>query len=154
MSDTQFTGANGPSRAAIVAAARDWTGTPWRHQASARGAGTDCLGLVRGIWREFYGAEPEPVPAYTADHVERHGDGLLRAAAARWLTEQAGSAHLPGDVVLFSLAPGGPARHLGILADEDRFIHAYAGRAVTTSWLSRWWLVRLAGTYSFPGVAP
>ena len=146
--------ANGPSRAALVIAARSWIGTPWRHQASARGAGTDCLGLVRGIWREFYGDEPEPVPAYRADHVACHGDGLLREAAGRWLVEQRAGVCEPGDVVLFSLEPGGAARHLGIIADADRFIHAYAGRAVCESWLSRWWLARLAGSYRFPGVAP
>ena len=51
----------------IVAAARGWIGTPYVHQASVKGAGTDCLGLVRGIWRELYGPEPEALPAYTPD---------------------------------------------------------------------------------------
>ena len=50
---------------AIVQAARGWIGTPYVHQASVKGGGTDCLGLVRGIWREFFGAEPEVMPAYT-----------------------------------------------------------------------------------------
>ena len=36
----------------IVARARAWIGTPYRHRASCRGAGADCLGLVRGVWRE------------------------------------------------------------------------------------------------------
>lgn len=31
----------------IVAAARGWIGTPYLHQASLKGVGTDCLGLVR-----------------------------------------------------------------------------------------------------------
>lgn len=52
---------------AVVTAARGWIGTPYRHQASVRGAGADCLGLIRGVWRELYGAEPAEVPAYTAD---------------------------------------------------------------------------------------
>ena len=38
------------SGAAVVAAARGWLGTPYQHQASARGAGAGCLGLLRGIW--------------------------------------------------------------------------------------------------------
>src|SRR5690606_25246620 len=61
----------------VVEIAREWVGTPYRHQASAKGAGTDCLGLLRGVWREIYGAEPEPVPAYTADWSEP--DGAVRA---------------------------------------------------------------------------
>jgi cell wall-associated NlpC family hydrolase len=52
---------------AVVAVARDWGGTPYVHQASARGAGTDCLGLLRGEWREVLGREPEHVPAYSMD---------------------------------------------------------------------------------------
>jgi hypothetical protein len=36
-------------RALIVAAARGWLGTPYRHQASVKGEGADCLGLVRGV---------------------------------------------------------------------------------------------------------
>jgi len=51
----------------VLALAKGWLGTPYRHQASCKGAGTDCLGLLRGLWRELYGAEPEVVPAYSAD---------------------------------------------------------------------------------------
>ena len=39
------------NREQIVAAARGWVGTPYRHQASLKGIGADCLGLVRGVWR-------------------------------------------------------------------------------------------------------
>jgi len=35
--------------------ARAWIGTPYVHQGSAPGAGADCLGLVRGVWRGLYG---------------------------------------------------------------------------------------------------
>ncbi|NCO16648.1 MAG: peptidase, partial [Alphaproteobacteria bacterium] len=48
-------------QARIVAEARRWIGTPYVHQSSARGAGTDCLGLLRGVWRALYGVEPEAV---------------------------------------------------------------------------------------------
>ena len=37
----------------IIALARDWLGTPYHHQASLRGVGTDCVGLIRGIYREL-----------------------------------------------------------------------------------------------------
>ena len=46
-------------RAAIVAEARGWIGTPYRHQASLKGVGADCIGLVRGVWRAFHGEDPE-----------------------------------------------------------------------------------------------
>ena len=66
-------------------AALRWVGTPYRHQASCRGAGTDCLGLLRGVWRELYGAEPEAAPAYSADWSEPQGQEALWAAAERHL---------------------------------------------------------------------
>ena len=53
------------SRAAIIAEARGWIGTPYCHQASLKGAGCDCLGLIRGVWRALYGAEPEAPGPYS-----------------------------------------------------------------------------------------
>ena len=64
----------------IVAIARDWIGTPYRHQASVKGAGCDCLGLVRGVWREMHGDEPEVPPAYSMDWSEPQGEERLLAA--------------------------------------------------------------------------
>ena len=55
------------TRADIVTAARLWIGTPYRHQAATRGAGCDCLGLLRGVWRHLYGDEPLAVPPYRAN---------------------------------------------------------------------------------------
>ena len=55
--------ADGLPGATVVAHARAWIGTPYEHQASCRGSGTDCLGLLRGLWRELLGAEPETPPA-------------------------------------------------------------------------------------------
>ena len=54
-------------RAAVVAEARSWLGTPYHHQGALAGAGCDCLGLVRGVWRDLYGNEPETPPPYTPD---------------------------------------------------------------------------------------
>ncbi len=152
-----MTRANGPSRGDIIAVTRSWLGAPYLHQASQKGVGTDCLGLVRGVWRELYGEEPEFPPPYTPDWSERHWSGQqgaepLKRAAEKYLEPQAAGGQLPGNVVLFRVVPRGPAKHIGILSDHDRFIHAYAGREVTESWLSRWWQARIVGLYAFPGV--
>ena len=53
---------NAITRARIVMIARTWAGTPYHHQASTKGVGTDCLGLVRGVYREIYRAEPAMMP--------------------------------------------------------------------------------------------
>jgi NlpC/P60 family putative phage cell wall peptidase len=69
----------------IVIVARSWLGTPYRHQASVKGVGADCLGLVRGVWRDVVGGEMEAPPAYSADWAEVGGREMLLEAAERWL---------------------------------------------------------------------
>ena len=71
---------------AVVGEARAWIGTPYIHQQAAKGAGCDCLGLVRGVWRGVIGSEPERPPAYSMDWSEPQGEERLWAAALRHLT--------------------------------------------------------------------
>jgi NlpC/P60 family putative phage cell wall peptidase len=104
------------TREAIVAAARGWLGTPYHHQASVKGVGSDCLGLIRGIWRELYGPEPEAMPPYTPDWGSVTGSETLLAAACRHLVKLDDvSAARPGDVLVFRMRDEGVAKHAGIL---------------------------------------
>ena len=104
------------TREAIIAAARSWRGTPYHHQASVKGVGSDCLGLIRGIWRELCGPEPEAVPAYTRDWGSATGSETLLAAACRHLvTLEDVSACAPGDVLVFRMRDEGVAKHVGII---------------------------------------
>jgi NlpC/P60 family putative phage cell wall peptidase len=137
---------------AIVAAARAWIGTPYRHQASVHGAGADCLGLVRGVWREVRGDEPEAIPPYTADWSEPQHDEFLWREARRWLVEHDPGDARAGDVILFRMARGAVAKHLGIQAAcgfHASFIHAYSGHGVIETALSRPWLRRIVARFSF-----
>ncbi len=139
-------------RARAVAEARAWIGTPYVHQAAARAAGCDCLGLIRGIWRALYGAEPEAVPPYTPDWSEPARAEALWAAALRHLCPVAGAPQ-PGDVLLFRMRAGAVAKHLGLLsagAPAPRFIHAYAGHGVVESTLSAPWARRVVAAFAFP----
>lgn len=133
-----------------LAEARNWIGTPYRHQASCRGGGTDCLGLVRGIWRALYGVEPEKLPPYTPDWPLREGPETLLDAARRHLVELSIGAARPGDVLVFRPQPDGSVRHCAILSAEDRIIHAYWARAVRETSLTRWWRRRCAAAFHFP----
>ena len=76
---------------------------------AAAGRGTDCLGLLRGIWREMLGSEPEAVPAYTPDWSEPARSEDLLAAAARHLVRIEAEAARPGDVLLLRMREGGVA---------------------------------------------
>ncbi|WP_118134890.1 NlpC/P60 family protein [Oceanicella sp. SM1341] len=138
---------------AALAIARAWIGTPYVHQASCRGAGTDCLGLLRGVWRELYGCEPEPVPAYTPDWSEASGDERMLAAAARHMREIAPCERRPGDVLVFRMRARAVAKHVGILGMRDggaTVIHAYSGQAVIESPLGPAWDARIAAVFRFP----
>ncbi len=140
------------TRAAIVAAARRWIGTPYHHRAACRGAGADCLGLLRGIWREAYGTEPEIPPAYTRDWAEASGRETLLEAAGRHLVAIDAADARAGDVLLFRLRPGLPAKHIGLISGPDRMIHAVETAPVAEVVLQPWWRRRIAAAFGFPGV--
>ncbi len=134
-----------------VVIARRWIGTPYRHQCSVEGAGADCLGLVRGIWREVYGAEPEPVPAYTEDWSEPEGvERLWRAALCHLVPADV---EREGQILLFRMRAGAVAKHLGVSAVREgmpTFIHAYSGHSVVESPLSDPWRRRIVARFEFP----
>lgn len=140
-----------------VAEARAWIGTPYRHQAATCGAGADCLGLVRGVWRSVYGREPEAVPAYTPDWSEPSREEVLWRAALRHLAPREGREPAHGDVILFRMREGSVAKHLGIAARDGgvpSFIHAYSGHGVVESPLSAPWARRIAACFAFPEETP
>src|SRR5690606_31678794 len=99
----------------IVAEALAWRGTPYRHQASLKGVGCDCLGLVRGIWRAVYGSEPEAPPRYTPDWAEARGEETLARAAARHMAEISVDAAEAGDLLLFRWRANLPAKHAAVV---------------------------------------
>ena len=136
-------------RARVLAATRGFVGTPYRHQGSRRGVGCDCLGLVRGVWRELYGAEPEQPGAYTPDWAERGvGEPLIEAASRHF--EPLDPAHAAaGDLVLFRWRAGTAAKHCGILDEGNRLL-AYEGAAVLSSPLTPAWARRIAAAFRFP----
>ncbi|MBO9410400.1 MULTISPECIES: NlpC/P60 family protein [unclassified Ruegeria] len=137
----------------IVAEARTWLGTPYVHQASCKGAGSDCLGLLRGVWRAVLGPEPESVPSYSMDWSEPQGDERMWQAARRHLTSKAVEDMQPGDVLLFRMRDGRVAKHVGIVSEggeAPRFIHAYSGHGVVENTLSDPWRRRVVACFGFP----
>ncbi|GIK80848.1 MAG: C40 family peptidase [Pseudorhodoplanes sp.] len=141
------------TRDQIVTEARSWIGTPYRHQASLKGVGCDCLGLVRGVWRALLGPEPEQVPPYTRDWAEASDDEALANAGLRHFMPVAPDAFAPGDVLLFRWRDGYPAKHAAIATSHASMIHAHDGAAVAEIAMTPWWRRRLAFVFRFPGVA-
>ena len=137
---------------AIVAAARRWIGTPYHHQASVRGIGCDCLGLVRGVYREVTGLDPETPPAYSRDWAEARGIETMLDAAARHLAPVAIADARPGHVLIFRLRADTVAKHAAIMATPETMIHAIEGVPACEVSLSPWWRRRLAAVFEFPAL--
>lgn len=138
----------------IVSQARCWIDTPYRHQASRRGAGADCLGLIRGIWRGVYGEEPLTVPPYTPDWAEQLGEETLLNAAKACFLSVGKSGTRPGDIMIFRMKPDALCKHIAVRASQDTIIHAYWGRAVVESYLVPYWQKRHAYSFAFPNLPP
>lgn len=145
-----------PVSSRIVSEARAWIGTPYVHQASLRGIGTDCLGLVRGVWRSLVGPEPERMAAYSPDWAEASGDEQLLCGLKKHLRPIEFSDLEAGDVLAFRMLERGPVKHLAILTSIPStlavatMIHAYSGRSVCETTIGQAWGRRLVTSFRFP----
>ena len=139
-----------PTREEIVSAARRYIGTPYHHQAALAGAGCDCLGLIRGMWRDLYGAEPEEPPPYSPDWGETSAVEHLLEAAGRHMVPIPLDAAEAGDVLVFRLKPGFVAKHAAILTSRTTMIHAQSEDRVREVTANGWWWRHAAGAFGFP----
>jgi NlpC/P60 family putative phage cell wall peptidase len=146
-------------RADIVALARGWLGTPYHHQASLKGVGCDCLGLIRGVYVEACGQPAETPPPYSRDWAEASARETMIEAAGRYFTPIDPDAAEPGDVLIFRLRPGAMAKHCAIISSAPgirpadapfRMIHAIEGAPVCEVHITPWWWRRIAAAFRFP----
>ncbi|MDB2384165.1 NlpC/P60 family protein [bacterium] len=133
----------------IVRTTQSWVGTPYRHQASAKQVGADCLGLVRGVWREVLGPEPKKTPPYGRRFRNRSEADLLVAVAQKHFLPARAEPEI-GHLLLFRMRPDLPVRHCALLVSMDRFIHALERRGVVETEFDALWRRRLHSFYQFP----
>ena len=133
-------------------AARAWIGTPYVDQQSLRGAGCDCLGLVRGVWREVVGPEPTVIPPYTRDWGETGPVEVMQEGALEWMVPvalgEAGAGAVA--VVLFRMRSGAIAKHCGILTGAGTMIHARERLGVIEEPYTETWQRRAVAAFQFP----
>jgi len=134
----------------IIMCAHDWIGTPYLHQASIKGVGCDCLGLIRGVWREVFYGEPEQTPAYTPDWAESGGREQLADVASRHMKLIETRQFLPADMLVFRWRKHLPAKHLAIVSSPTTMIHAQEGVDVCQVPISPWWQRHIAYVFRFP----
>ena len=121
---------NGQARAAVVAEAMSWVGTPYHHHARIKGVGVDCAQILIAVY-----AAAGVVPAMDVGHYPT--DWMLHRSEevfAGWI-EQAGAAPVdepqPGDIALFKF--GRCFSHGAIVIGPQQVVHACitAGRVCT-----------------------
>ena len=140
----------------IVEIARTWIGTPYRHQQAVREHGCDCLGLLRGVWAEYYNKPLPEAPPYVRDWAEQ------RATMKRELMIEAAQQYLDpatslerGDVVLYRIVKTALVKHCAIVSEvhggrPSRVIHAYSGNAVREDDVHPSWLKKEQYYFRFP----
>jgi len=136
----------------VLGAAKKWIGTPYHHQQSAINAGCDCLGLIRGVWRDLYGNEPEVVPPYSPTWSLEKGSETLAEGAARHLIAITKTEKFPGDVLIFRMRRNRPATHAAILSGKQQIIHSFDKHAVLEQKVPEIWWKNLAYVFRFPGI--
>jgi NlpC/P60 family putative phage cell wall peptidase len=143
------------TRVAIVDEARAWLGTKWSHQASLKGVGCDCIGLIVGVAREL-DLSPDDVREFGLCYggYGRQPDAeMLLEATGRFLVPVERDELQTGDILLFRFDR--EPQHFGILSrrDPDYVIHAYAmAWRVVEMRLDELWQSRIVRGYRYRDV--
>ena len=141
----------------IVAAARGWIGTPYIHQASLKGVGCDCLGLLLGVWRETHDKAVPDVPVYSMDWGETTGEEVMINRFGAHMDEIARADAMVGDVLVLCMLRTGPAKHCGFLASSENgeatIIHSRANMLVFEELLTKDLERRIVKIYRVPRAA-
>lgn len=140
------------TRDQIIAECRSWLKTPYHDQASLKGVGCDCLGLLRGVYTSLVEPIKEPTPTYSRRWGEIDVRDFIVEAADRYLIRKGMSVWLPGDVLIFRMKPSAAAKHCAFYSGNDRMIHAYSGHVVTETSIGPHWAKRVAAVYELPGI--
>lgn len=123
-----------PVRAAVIAEARTWLGTPYHSGAHVRGAGVDCGQLLIEVFATL-GLVPRIDPGYYP------GDWHLHRGDERYLAHVQQHAReiedpQPADIVLMRF--GRAFSHGGIFIGDGQMIHSYLRRPCAVADLSEW----------------
>lgn len=111
-------------RESVVAAARDWIGTPYHHMADVKGVGCDCAMLLVRVFCDLGIVEAFDPRPYTRDWMLHRDEerylGFLLGRSSEVAAPQ------PGDVAVFRV--GRCFSHAGIVSALAplRMVHAFA----------------------------
>lgn len=135
------------TRAEVVAEARRWVGTPFRHQGRTLGVACDCAGLVLGV------AHALGLSSFVFSEYGRDPVGTLKALCDEHMiqTNEQAAGHVA--LMRFDSEP----QHLAILGDYPHggltLIHAASQfKRVVEHRLDPKWQGKIVAIYRLPGV--
>ena len=110
------------ARAAVVAEALSWLGTPYHHRAKLKGVGVDCAQFVLAVYAAVGLVQDFDTGDYPPDwHLHRETERYM--AIVRRLAGEIEPADLkPGDVILFKF--GRTFSHGALVTTMPQIIHA------------------------------
>ena len=76
------------SRTDVVRESRKWLNTPFHHQASVKGAGSDCIGLIKGVGVSLRLVDYDPASTQAkvfANYSMMPNPRMMREGLATWL---------------------------------------------------------------------
>lgn len=114
-------------RRKLIEEAETWLGTPYHYAHDTKGEGTDCSGMVMQVYLS------------TLDYALPR-NSAKQAEFCVVLKEEEVQA---GDLVFFATGKDpNKVSHVGIVVDEDNFIHASSSKGVVISKLSNPWYAK------------
>lgn len=111
----------------IVKEAMKWMGTPYKYASSEIGEGTDCSGMVMATYLEVTGIKLPRNSAKQAEFCENIPAEKVKI----------------GDLCFFATGKDpNKISHVGIMIDEETFIHASTSKGVVTSKITTPYYIR------------
>lgn len=105
-------------RKKIVEEANKWLGTPYKYAAAEKGIGTDCSGMVLRVYEKVTGEKLPRNSAKQAEYCIPIDSKDIQA----------------GDLVFFATGKDpNKISHVGIILDDENFIHASSSKGVVIS---------------------
>lgn len=145
----------GRTRKEIVAEARSWIGTPFKHQGRRKGHDVDCGGLVLSVGWAMGEVLPGEIKQYVRSYVRNPHDGIFELVMDSVLEHIEFEDARPGDVALIKFDREN--QHAAIFGDYAHgglsLIHALSGVGkVVEHRLDKEWRRRITAVYRFPGI--
>lgn len=136
------------TRAEIIAEAREWIGTPYRHQGRLKHIASDCVGMLICVPRAL-GIFP---PGFDVNGYKRDPDPeMMRSLLNLHLDRVLPGVPQPGDILW--IRPHDKARHLALYTFDNTVIHAIDKiRGVAEHIFDERWRRSVSGVWRYRGV--